>query len=109
MNLLTSVFKIHNSKLYFSNVELGKILTCYSHGVSKGNWRDYAIYFGKQETSFYMLNHSLASPDCILTKYQKFKKNVILYKLEFHNKKKYKFTKIDDLIAQLMRREFKII
>ena len=109
MNLLPSVLKIHNSKLYFSKYELTKILTCYSKGVSKGSWKDYAISFGKQETSFYMFKHSLASPDCILTKSKKYKKNIVFYNLELKNLKKFKFTKIDDLLVLLMRKEFKII
>ena len=71
MHLLPSVRKFHNSKLFFSKIELSKILSCYSLGVSKGNWKDYAIFFGKQEASFYMFKHSLASPDCILTKITK--------------------------------------
>ena len=106
MNLLSSVKNFHNSKLYFSNKELSKILNCYSLGVSRGSWKDYAISFGKQQTSFYMFKHSLASPDCILTKSKKQKKNIILYDLVLSNKKKSKFNKIDDLIALLKRKEF---
>ena len=109
MNLLPSVKKLHNSKLYFSKDELRKILACYSLGVSCGSWKDYAISFGKQKTSFYMFRHSLASPDCILTKSKKQKKDLILYDLELFNKKKSKFNTIDDLIALLKRKEFKII
>jgi len=40
MHLLPSVRKFHNSKLFFSKIELSKILSCYSLGVSKGNWKD---------------------------------------------------------------------
>ena len=71
MSLVPPSRNINNSKLYFSKSELSKILNCYSLGVSKGNWKDYAIIFGKQEASFYMFKHSLASPDCILTKITK--------------------------------------
>jgi hypothetical protein len=109
MNLLTSVKKLHNSKLYFSRNELSKILACYSLGVSRGSWKDYAISFGKQTTSFYMFKHSLAAPDCILTKSQKQKKNFIFYDLELSNKQKSKFSEIDDLIAIIRRKEFKIL
>ena len=109
MNLLSSVKNFHNSKLYFSNNELSKILACYSLGVSLGSWKDYAIRFGKQKTSFFMFKHSLASPDCILTKSKKLKKNNILYDLQLSNKKKSKFSKIDDLIALLKRKEFKVV
>jgi len=109
MLLLASERKNHNSKLYFSKEELKKIFACYSLGVSKGSWKDYAIYFGKQESSFYMFKNSFASPDCILTKSKKHTKNSILYKLDLKNKTQSKFTKIDNVIALLVRKEFKII
>ena len=109
MNFLPSVKKFHNSNLYFSKNELSKILTCYSIGVARGSWKDYAICFGKQKTSFYMFKHSLASPDCILTKSKKQKKNTILYDLILSNEIKSKFNKIDDLLVLLKRKEFKIL
>ena len=109
MVFLSSVRNLNNSKLYFSKIELSKILSCYSIGVSKGNWKDYAIRFGKNETSFFMFKHSLASPDCILTKSKKYTKNKIFFDLEFKNIKKFKYTKIDDLIIFLKRKELKII
>lgn len=109
MYLLPSVKKIHNSKLYFSKNELRKILNFYSLGVKKGQWKDYAISFGKQKTSFYMFKHSLALPDCILSKLKKKQKNIIFYDLQISNIKKLKFNKIDDLIVLLKRREFKLL
>ena len=109
MNLLTSAFKYHNSKFFFSKYELTKILNCYSLGVSKGQWRDYAIFYGKKETSFYMFKHSLASPDYTLTKTNKHKKNDVIYNLKFQNNKVSKFNKIEDLLALLNRNELKII
>jgi hypothetical protein len=56
-----------------------------------------------------MFKHSLASPDCILTKTDKSKKNIITYNLQLQNNKKTRSTRIDDLLALLKRREFKII
>ena len=109
MVLISSVNNLHNSKLFFSKNELSKILACYSIGVSKGKWKDYAISFGKQQTSFYMFKHSLAYPDYILTKSKKIKKNIILYGLESTNLKGSKFKKIDDLIVMLNRKEFKLL
>ena len=109
MDFLSSVRNFHNSNLYFSKNELTKILKCYSIGVSKGNWKDYAISFGVQTTSFYMFKHSLAYPDCILTKLKKNKKNNIFYKLELSNKIKTKSNKIEDIIALLQRKEFKTV
>ena len=108
MNLLTSVHKFNNSKLFFSNNELSKILACYSIGVSKGSWKDYAIIFKKNEACFYMFKHAYAFPDCILTKSKRNKKNYIIYNLEFSNNKSI-FNKIDDLLVLLKRRELKII
>ena len=52
MVLISSVINLHNSNLYFSKYELSKILSCYSLGVSKGNWKDYAIHFSKNELQF---------------------------------------------------------
>ena len=109
MSPLTSVQYLHNSNLFFSKKELSKILSFYSFGVSKGKWRDYAIFFGKTETSFYMFKHSLASPDCVLTKSNRSKKNNFIYNLKFHNSNRSKFNRIEDLLIQLKRREFKII
>jgi len=109
MNLLTSVKIFNNSKLYFSNNELSKIFACYFLGVARGSWKDYAITFEKQEASFYMYKHSLGTPDCVLTKSKKLKKNIILYNLKIANIKKYKYSKIDDLIATLRRKEFVLI
>ena len=111
MNLLSSVKVIDNSKLFFSSVELSKILACYSLGVSRGSWKDYSIYFGVKEAIFCMYKHSYASPDCILTKTIKNRKNRkknIIYNLELKNKNKSKSREIDDLICLLKRKELKV-
>jgi len=109
VNLISSVRKFHNSKLFFSKIELSKILSCYAIGVSKGSWKDYAMSFNRKEAIFYMFKHSMASPDCILTKNTNLQKENIFYNLELQNTKKTKFTKIDDLIVMLKRSEFYII
>ena len=109
MHLLAPVLNFHNSKLFFSKTELSKILNCYAIGVSKGNWKDYAIFFGKKEVSFYMFKHSLANPDCTVTKLLKNKNNVFIYNLKVENKIKSKFNKIDDMLVLLKRRNLKII
>ena len=56
-----------------------------------------------------MFKHSLASPDCVLTKSNRSKKNNFIYNLKFHNSNRSKFNRIEDLLIQLKRREFKII
>ena len=110
MYILSSDRNFHNSKLFFSRNELTKILACYSIGVSKGNWKDYAIYFGKNEASFYLFKHTLTAPDYILTKKNKSKKtNDYIFNLKVKNKNKSIFYKIDDLLILLKRKEFKII
>ena len=53
MHSLTFGKAFNNSKLFFSSSELNKILLCYSVGVSKGKWKDYAINFDKNEANFF--------------------------------------------------------
>ena len=43
MGLVTSSSESNNHNLYFSKIELAKILNLYSKGVSRGEWKDYAI------------------------------------------------------------------
>ena len=109
MKLLSSVRNLHNSKLFFSKKELTKILDCYAIGVSKGNWKDYAINFDKNEASFYMFKHTLERPNCILTKIKRTQKTNYLFKLKLENKFNNKFDKIDDLLVLLLRKQFIII
>jgi len=109
MDLLSSVRKSRNSKLFFSKNELNKILTCYSLGVSKGNWKDYAMNFEEKKATFCMFKHTLASPDCILTKTKKNKKNVIIYNLKFNNKINKHSKKIEDLLILIKRNGLSII
>ena len=109
MNSLSSVKSFHNSKLFFSKSELTKILSCYSLGVSTGKWKDYSINFKRNEANFLIYKHSLASPDYILTKSKKNRKNQIIFKLNFVNKNKNDFKKIDDLLKILKRINFNII
>ena len=109
MHSLSFDKRINNSKLFFSKNELRKILSCYSDGVSSGNWKDYSIKFNNNETSFFMYKHAIGSPDCILTKSKKNKKNKFIYKLQFHNKKRNIFNHIDELLIILKRSNLKII
>ena len=106
---LTSSPHFNNSKLYFSRKELCKILSCYSLGVSNGNWKDYSINCKNNEASFFIYKHSNTLPDCILTKYIKHKKNKVLFKLKLGEKNKKDSDKIEDLIAILKRKNIKLI
>ena len=106
---LTSSPLFNNSKLFFSKKEFGKILSCYSLGVSNGNWKDYSINSNTNEASFIIYKYSKSFPDCILTKYIKHKKNKILFKLKLGVKNKKDSDKIEDLIAILKRKNIKLI
>ena len=55
MRSVSSTSIPNNHKLYFSKVELTKILNCYSIGVSNGKWKDYALNFNKNEAIFSFL------------------------------------------------------
>ena len=109
MNSLTSEISFHNSKLFFSRIELNKILACYSLGVSRGNWKDYAINFYQNEAIFYIYKHSLASPDCILIKFKEKRKKKVIFSLSVNNKKNSKYDNIDSLITSLKRKHLKLI
>ena len=98
----------NNSKLFFSKSELSKILSCYAIGVSRGKWKDYAINCNNKEVNFFIFKHTLASPECILTKTFRSKKKII-FKLNIANQKKNKFNKIDDLLILLKRKNLRII
>tara|TARA_Y100001960_G_C14243556_1_gene619451 strand:+ start:68 stop:397 length:330 start_codon:yes stop_codon:yes gene_type:complete len=108
MSLLPSTIASNNHKLYFSKSELKKILNCYSLGVSKGSWKDYAINFYSNEAIFSIYKHSWALPDCILVKVFEKKRRKIFFKLSSNNKSK-KYENLDILIKSLRREQFKII
>ena len=112
MSLVTpSSFRgnINKKNLYFSKYELGKILNCYSLGVSKGKWKDYAIDFKKNEAIFFIYKHSFASPDCILKKLHTKKNKRIIFKLLITNKLNSNYNNIDELITSLRRKQFKVL
>ena len=99
----------NNHKLYFSKAELSKILTCYSIGVSNGNWKDYALNFNTNEAIFSFYKHTLASPECILKKFREKKKKRTFYQLSINNKKKSKYEDIDQTIAYIKRSQLLIV
>ena len=99
----------NNHKLYFSKSEISKILNCYSIGVSKGEWKDYALNFNYNEAVFFFFKHSLASPDCILIKFKEKRKKRIIYRLAIKNKKNSKYENLDSLLVNLKRSQISII
>jgi hypothetical protein len=108
MRSLTSTSISNNHKLYFSKLELTKILTCYSIGVSNGSWKDYALNFDTNEAIFSFYKHTLASPECILKKFRQ-KKKKTFYQLSINNKKNSKYEDIDKLIASIKRSQLLIV
>tara|TARA_B100000700_G_C14600633_1_gene648891 strand:+ start:85 stop:414 length:330 start_codon:yes stop_codon:yes gene_type:complete len=108
MSLVTSSSSSNNHNLYFSKNELSKILNIYSKGVSRGEWKDYAIDFNKNNAFFYIFKHTLASPECVLNKSREKKRRKIFYNLKSKNLNK-KFESLDSLISSLNRNIFKLI
>ena len=109
MRSVSSTAIPNNHKLYFSKIELTKILNCYSIGVSNGNWKDYALNFKSNEAIFSFYKHTLATPDCILKKFREKKKKRTLYHLFINNKKNSKYEDIDKLIASIKRSQIFIV
>ena len=109
MGSVSSTSTSNNHKLYFSKLELTKILTCYSLGVSNGNWKDYSLNFNTNEAIFSIYKHTLASPECILKKYKEKKKKRTLYQLSINNKKNSKYEDIDQLIVSIKRSQLSIV
>jgi len=99
----------NNNKLYFSNIELTKILNCYAIGVSKGEWKDYALDFYSNKAIFCFYKHTLAAPDCRLSKLKEKRGRKVIYKLSITNKKNSKFENLDLLIASLKRCQINVI
>ena len=108
MSLVSSSSSSNNHNLYFSKIELSKILNLYSKGVARGEWKDYAIDFNTNNAFFYIFKHTLAGPECVLNKSLEKKKRRIFYKLKSKNLNK-KFEDLDSLISSLNRKIFKLI
>ena len=106
---ISSTFIPNNHKLFFSKIELTKILNCYSVGVSNGKWKDYSLNFKSNEAIISFYKHTLASPDCILKKFREKKKKITLYHLFMNNKKNVKYENIDKLIASIKRNQISIV
>ena len=106
---LTSYSSNHNSKLYFSKYELNLILSCYSYGVTRGNWKDYSINFNNHEAKFCFYKHTLVSPEFALIKFKKKNNNQFSYRLKFGKKINKDMENIDKLITYLNRKNIKIV
>ena len=58
------------NSLYFSKIELSKILSAYSNGVIKGHWKDYAIDQNGTTSIFSIYKNSRENATFFLTKKQ---------------------------------------
>ena len=106
---LTSSRLNHNSKLFFSKYEFNLILSCYSIGVSRGNWKDYSINYKSNEAIFCFYEHTLVTPEYALIKFKKNKKNKFFYSLKIGQKNKENMTNIDKIINFLKSKNIKVI
>jgi hypothetical protein len=48
--------------VFFTRLELNAILNVYGHKVAAGEWRDYAIDFGKEKATFCVFRHTSEVP-----------------------------------------------
>jgi hypothetical protein len=48
--------------VFFTRRELNTILNVYGHRVAAGEWRDYAIDFGKEKATFCVFRHTSEVP-----------------------------------------------
>ena len=103
MRLVSSRLQSNNPKLYFSKYEISKIFNCYSIGVAKGDWKDYALGFNSNEAMFFFYKHTYSSPNYTLTKLKEKRKRKIIYKLSIENKENIKFENLDSLITSIKR------
>jgi hypothetical protein len=65
---LKNTLPAKKNSLYFSKVELSKILSAYSNGVIKGHWKDYAIDQNGTISIFSIYKNSRESATFCLTK-----------------------------------------
>ncbi len=50
------------TRVFFTRLELNAILNLYGHKVAAGEWRDYAIDFGKEKATFSVFRHTSEVP-----------------------------------------------
>lgn len=48
--------------VFFTRLELNAILNLYGHKVAAGEWRDYAIDFGREKATFSVFRHTSEVP-----------------------------------------------
>ncbi len=51
-----------HAPVFFTRRELNQILNLYGHKVAAGEWRDYAIDFGKEKATFSIFRHTSEVP-----------------------------------------------
>ena len=106
---ITSKYNDHKSKLYFSRIELNRILEFYSFGVSKGNWKDSAIQFNNNESYFHFFKNSSEKPMISISKKKLNKKSKYSFYLLKTNNQLFSHDNIDNLLVYLNRNNIRLI
>ncbi len=70
---------IQNPIIAFQKPELNTILNIYGHHVAAGDWRDYAIGYGKQKATFSIFRHTSECPIYCIIKDPKLSKKQGMY------------------------------
>lgn len=109
MNSITSKFRDNKLKLYFSKNELCRILEFYSFGVSKGNWKDYAIQFEMDSAFFHFFKNTSEKPQISISKTLSKKNKKANFQVIQNSIKNINDEKLDNLFIYLKRKELKII
>ena len=106
---LSHKFINKNSKLYFTKKELTRILEYYSFGVSKGEWKDYAIDFSHTEAYFHFYRNSSEKPIISISKKKSRRSKFNNFELHQGYNKFLFNTSLDNLFSYLKRKDLKLV
>jgi len=103
--------KFHNKtlKLYFTKKELTRILEYYSFGVSKGEWKDYAIDFTQSEAYFHFYRNFYEKPIISISKKKSKKSKINNFELRQGYNKFLFNTSLNNLFSYLKRKNLKLV
>jgi hypothetical protein len=98
---LKNTFPAKNNFLYFSKIELSKILLAYSNGVIKGHWKDYAIDQNGTTSIFSIYRNSRENATFCLTKKRLKNSQVFNFGLIYRSKSLESSNSLDSLLIRL--------
>ena len=98
-----------NLKLYFTKKELTRILEYYSFGVSKGEWKDYAINFSQTEAYFHFYRNSSENPIISISKKKSKKNRINNFELHQGYNKFFFNASLDNIFSYLNRKNLKLV